>query len=123
MWKLFIINFRPLNYYTIILNTHKVVQRCIEISKIYFMDETDKFILLTAAWFYDTGYLFGAPLNNAERSAEIMKGYLENKMNDTKIIDAVVGRIMATKIPYRPKTLPEKIICDADTYDLGTKVL
>jgi hypothetical protein len=42
-------------------------------------------------------------------------------VDDTKIIDAIAGCIMATKIPHNPKTLPEKIICDADTYHFGTE--
>ncbi len=50
-----------------------------------------------------------------------MKDYLGKKVNDTKITDAIVGCIMATKIPQGPETLLEKIICDADTYHLGTK--
>ncbi|MEO7120906.1 MAG: HD domain-containing protein [Ginsengibacter sp.] len=102
-------------------HTQKVVQRCHEISEAYFIDETDKFILFTSAWFHDAGHLSGLPLNHEERSVEIMKTYFENKMDDTKIIDAIAGCIMATKIPHDPKTLPEKIIADADTYNLGTK--
>ena len=38
-----------------------------------------------------------------------------------KLIDAIASCIMATKLPRNPKNLLEEIICDADTYHLGTK--
>jgi HD superfamily phosphodiesterase len=101
-------------------HTQKVVQRCNEISAAYIIDKTDIFILTGAAWFHDTGQLFGAPSGHEERSVEIMKEYLEKKVDDIAITEAIAGCIMATKISHHPKTLPEKIICDADTYDLGT---
>ncbi|HEY5405931.1 MAG TPA: HD domain-containing protein [Ginsengibacter sp.] len=102
-------------------HTQKVVMQCNQISAAYVVDETDGFIITVAAWFHDTGHLFGVPLNHEERSVEIMKDYLEKKVEDTKIIDAIAGCIMATKVPHRPTTLAEKIICDADTFNLGTK--
>ena len=61
-------------------HTQKVVQRSNEIYKAYFIDETDIFILLSLAWFHDTGHLFGTPLNHEERGVEIMKGHLEKKV-------------------------------------------
>ena len=102
-------------------HTQKVVQRCNEISAAYVINGTDVFILTVAAWFHDTGHLFGVPHNHEERSVDIMKDFLAKKVQDAAITDAVAGCIMATKMPYHPVTLVEKIICDADTYHLGTK--
>ena len=102
-------------------HTQKVVQHCHEISVAYVIDETHSFIIWVAAWFHDTGHLFGFPLNHEERSVEIMKDYIEKKVEDTKIIDASASCIMATKVPNKPTTLAEKIVCDADTFNLGTK--
>ena len=42
-------------------------------------------------------------------------------MQDSTIIDAIDGCIMATQLPHHSTTLAEEIICDADTYNLGTK--
>jgi len=101
-------------------HTQKVVQRCKEISSAYVMAETDIFILMAAAWFHDTGHLFGTLLNHEEKSVEVMKDYFKEKKPGEAITDAIAACIMATKIPARPKSLPEKMICDADTYHLGT---
>lgn len=101
-------------------HTQKVVQRCKEISSAYVMAETDIFILIAAAWFHDTGHLSGTLLNHEEKSVEIMKDYFKEKKPSDAIVEAIASCIMATKIPHRPKTLPEKMICDADTYHLGT---
>jgi hypothetical protein len=37
------------------------------------------------------------------------------------IIAKVESCICATKFPYKPKSLLEEIICDADSYNLGTE--
>jgi hypothetical protein len=49
-----------------------------------------------------------------------MRDYLATKITDLKISDAIAGCILATKMPQGPLTLLEQIICDADTFNLGT---
>lgn len=101
-------------------HTQKVVQRCNEISAAYVINKTDIYILTVAAWFHDVGHLFGTPPNHEDMSVEIMKSYFKKETPGHEVINAIAACIMATKIPHDPKTLPEKIICDADTYHLGT---
>lgn len=50
-----------------------------------------------------------------------MQKYLEAKGVEKKIIDTIKGCILATRLPHSPTLLLEEIICDADTYNLGTE--
>ena len=74
-------------------------------------------LLKLAAAYHDCGFLFTYK-NHEEKSCEIFKtdltGILSNHETET-----VCGMIMATKIPQSPKTLLEKILCDADLDYLG----
>ena len=114
-------NQNPALLYHNIGHTEYVVRKTFEIASTYSLNENEIFILLTSAWFHDTGHLFGRPEFHEERSVLIMKDYLENENVDKKTIAGIAGCIMATKIPQEPKTLLEQIICDADTFNLGTK--
>lgn len=102
-------------------HTETVVQRTYKIAANYSFTEREIFILVAAAWFHDTGHLFGAPEYHEERGVSIMTDYLTTKKVEKKIIDAVAGCILATKLPQAPKNLLEEIVCDADTSNLGTK--
>lgn len=76
-------------------------------------------IVILAAWFHDTGYFLGCT-NHEEASANIAKLYLEGEAIDSTTIDKIICCIMATKIPQTPKSILEKIICDADLFHLAT---
>ena len=114
-------NQNPALLYHNFQHTEKVVQRTYEIAANYSFDETEMFILLASAWFHDTGHLFGEARHHEERSISIMRTWLGTKEIDKKIIEAVEGCIQATELPQHPKTLLEEILCDADTFNLGTK--
>jgi len=53
-----------------------------------------------------------------ERGVTIMREHL-SELSD-EVLSAIADCIMATKLPAHPRDLREKIICDADTYHLGT---
>jgi len=76
-------------------------------------------ILVAAAWFHDVGHLFTDPENHEAKSAAMMVEFFEEQL-DKDIIAEVQNCIMATKSPVHPKNLLEEIICDADTYHVGT---
>jgi predicted metal-dependent HD superfamily phosphohydrolase len=101
-------------------HTQEVVARTKEIAAHYDLSEKETTILYAAAWFHDTGYLFVQADEHEEKSVAIMRSYLQDSAEDD-IIDAVQNCITATKIPQNPKNLLEEILCDADTYNLGTK--
>lgn len=102
-------------------HTESVVKRTKEIAGHYNVSENDMLILFAAAWFHDTGYLFTEPEKHEEMSCEIMKKFMSDLINDEQLIQAIEACIMATKSPRKPQDLLQEIICDADTYHLGTK--
>lgn len=102
-------------------HTENVVKRTKEIAGHYHVSEDDMLVLFSAAWFHDTGYLFTEPDKHEEMSCEIMKKFMNDFIENQSLIGAIEGCIMATKSPRHPETLLQKIICDADTYHLGTK--
>ena len=102
-------------------HTSEVVKRAREIGAHYNLTEREMFILIVSAWFHDTGYLFAEPKNHEAMSTDILKKFLKGYVEDESIIVEMEGCILATKFPTNPKSLLEEIICDADSYQLGTK--
>ncbi|WEK38386.1 MAG: HD domain-containing protein [Candidatus Pseudobacter hemicellulosilyticus] len=100
-------------------HTREVVKRAAEIAGAYKLDASNLFILLAAAWYHDTGHLQGSMEQHEETSTRIMYSFLEKEIAD-HLLKAIAGCIMATRLTASPVTLTEKILCDADTYHLGT---
>jgi len=74
--------------------------------------------VLLACWFHDLGLLH-SPENHEERSAEAAEEFLRRHAVGEGKIRKVKTCILATKMPQKPATLLEKIVCDADTSHLG----
>ncbi len=102
-------------------HTRSVVDRTKEIAGHYYLSEEDMLAVYIAAWFHDTGYLFTDPKHHEEKSVELMREYMTNHSGDEKLVEKITECILATRPPRRHDNLPEQIICDADTYHLGTK--
>ncbi len=102
-------------------HTQTVVKRAQEIAGHYKISENEMLILFVAAWFHDTGHLFTEPAKHEEKSVEIMKKFMQDHIEDEETIKKIEECILATKPPRNPKSLLAEIICDADTYHLGTK--
>lgn len=101
-------------------HTAEVAKHAKEIAASYNLGEEQDFIILAAAWFHDTGHLFGDAEAHEERSVFVMRQYCITLAIDEALIHSVEQCILATKFPYHPKSLQEEIICDADSYHLGT---
>ena len=101
-------------------HTQQVVNRTKEISAHYNVAEKEMFILYAAAWFHDTGHLITEPKKHEDMSVQIMKKYMAEQNMEPDVTEEVTKCIMATKAPRNPTSLLEQIICDADTYHLGT---
>ncbi|CAM1356173.1 MULTISPECIES: Pycsar system effector family protein [Tenacibaculum] len=102
-----------------IAHTQRVVEKSKELAELELLDERDTEILLTAAWFHDTGYT--VDLNNhEEESVKIASEFLK-KEGGEEIIDEVTRIILATKMGVVPNSLLEKIVRDADCSHLGSK--
>jgi predicted metal-dependent HD superfamily phosphohydrolase len=111
---------RPSLVFHTLHHTESVVLRAREIAAHYALSEKDMQVLLTAAWFHDTGYLTGDAEGHEERSADMAKAFLATQGADEPMIAHVRSCILSTRYPRTPENLPEEILCDADTYHFGT---
>lgn len=102
-------------------HTLYVVEKANEIAGNYRLSDRERLILHTTAWFHDTGYLFVSPEEHEERSVEVMKTFFQQHEYDVSIVEAVSDCILATRYPTSPHGLLQEIICDADTFNFGTK--
>ena len=83
------------------------------------ISEDDAFLLYSATLMHDIGFTKVYD-NHEDESISIAKKILPEWNYSENDIDKIVGMIMATKIPQKPKTILEKIIGDADLDYLGT---
>ena len=102
-------------------HTQTVVARTKEIAGHYDLSEKEMIILFISAWFHDTGHLFTDPARHEEMSVEIMRKFMQPETDDSELLNEIEKTILSTKPPRNPTTLLQQIICDADTYHLGTK--
>lgn len=102
-------------------HTKNVVKHTKEIAGNYGLSERERLIIVLAAWFHDSGYLFAEPEKHEEMSGDIMRKFMTDHLNDESMVDEIAACIMATKTPTLPQNLLQEIICDADTYHFGTK--
>lgn len=123
------------DYVTNLFNTHKksklifhslehtqeIVKRSDEIALYYKLGEKEMLAVILSAWFHDTGHLFTSPENHEEKSVEQMKLFMGSNFPDADLVKTIEGCIMATKRNIQPSNLLQQILCDADTYHLGTK--
>ena len=101
-------------------HTQMVVANADQIARHYQLGEKDFFVVMTAAWFHDTGYLTGDPPEHEQRGADLAARFLKDAGVDEETIQAVRQCVMATRMPQSPVTWPEKIVCDADLFHFGT---
>lgn len=102
-------------------HTQNVVERAKEISMHYDLAENDQFIIYIAAWFHDTGHLLVDPTKHEIKSVELMKAFIARFAPDEETLREISDCILATRMPRNPQNELQEILCDADTYHLGTK--
>jgi predicted metal-dependent HD superfamily phosphohydrolase len=101
-------------------HTQEVVAGSETMAEYYHLEDEDRFALLLAAWFHDTGYSGGQAAGHENLSIEIATKFLNEHKVHQNIITKIVGCINATRLPQNPNSLIEQIICDADLFHLGT---
>lgn len=94
-------------------HTLEVVTAVQELSKEEKLSPLESEILLVAAWFHDTGYIYGSE-NHENHSIDIVSNFLKEKDKSEEYIQQVSSIIKATTFDYVPQTLLEKILRDAD---------
>ncbi|HAH57251.1 MAG TPA: phosphohydrolase [Bacteroidales bacterium] len=99
-------------------HTREVVENAKRIAKHenFTPDETN--ILLTAAWFHDTGYV-KTYSGHEQESIAIATGFLKKKKVDEAIIEVIANCIKATIYTQKPVSKIEKALRDADFMHLG----
>ncbi len=100
-------------------HTRSVVDNCRTIADAEKIGEDDRFALLLAAWFHDTGYTSGETEHHEQKSIEIARQFLSAKNVPEETLQKMTGCINATQMPQNPQNELEKIICDADLFHLG----
>jgi uncharacterized protein len=80
--------------------------------------ERETQLLLTAALYHDSGFLFGQT-DHESHSCDNARLYLPNFGYSPDDIDQICDIIMATKMPQTPHHHLGEIICDADLDYLG----
>ena len=80
----------------------------------------DMILLKTAALFHDAGFLVKYS-HSEEASVNIVNNVLPNYDYNPRQIEIINRMILCTEIPQKPRTLPEKVLCDADLDYLGRK--
>ena len=102
-----------------ISHAESVVSAANQLANHYQLSDRDFFVVITAAWFHDTGYLQSVE-GHEETGMQWAGEFLSGHHADAADIDSVKQCILATKMPQSPHNLLEEIICDADLFHLGT---
>lgn len=110
---------KSIRFHTL-LHTQEVVSASTKLADFYHIPEDDRFALLLAAWFHDTGYTGGDAKGHETISIQLATDFLTANTASDEIITKVTGCINATRMPQSPGSEIEKIICDADLFHLGT---
>lgn len=110
---------KSIKFHTLV-HTQEVVKACELMAEYYQLNEDDRFALMLAAWFHDTGYTSGESAGHEDRSIELAGAFIQQHAVSDEIKEKVTGCINATRLPQSPNNLMEQIICDADLFHLGT---
>ncbi|MFZ4544632.1 MAG: Pycsar system effector family protein [Saprospiraceae bacterium] len=103
-----------------IIHTEQVVAGVIEISEELHFSKDESEMMQIAAWFHDIGYDKGQD-GHENRGIEYAKKFLTQHSYPSEHIATIEEAITATKMPQSPKSLYDKVLCDADMSHLGKK--
>lgn len=82
------------------------------------INEEEMILLKTAALYHDSGFL-DKYSQNEEASVRIVEEVLPKYRYSPGQLETVKNMILCTEIPQKPRTILEKILCDADLDYLG----
>jgi uncharacterized protein len=108
---------QQLSYHSV-EHIHDVYHAAEKLGKQENISDYEMKLLLTAAWFHDSGFLKGAK-DHEEESCRIAHQFLPDFDYSEEEIEHICGIIMATRIPQSPKNHLEEILADADLDYLG----
>ncbi len=100
-------------------HTVGVVQAITKIAKYQQVPNEDTEKLLIAAWFHDTGYIYGTD-NHEMASVQIVSDFLKTQNCDEDFIKSVADLILSTVFSHQPQNELEQIIRDADYFHFAS---
>lgn len=110
----------PKYLYHNLRHTERVAKSTKELLDAHTLSDEDNEVLLITAWLHDIGYIKGTA-NHEENSCIIASNFLSKQGYDDQKIQKVENAIRATKRHFKPSTLQEKIIRDADSSHFAQK--
>ena len=102
-----------------IQHTESVVNASNIICRNLNVTNSDKELVMLAAWFHDVGHVLTFHGHELE-SQHIASTFLEKYDFPKKKIEQITQIIGATQMPQSPSTILEEIICDADLFHLSS---
>ncbi len=108
-----------LTYHTID-HTRQIVKNAEIIGTYENLNKDEMNILLTSAWFHDTGYVKNYKGHEKE-SVAIAVNFLKLKDVEKDICDLVSECILATTLPQKPTNKIAETLCDADMMHMGVE--
>lgn len=118
IFQLFKASLDPLLVFHNYIHTRDVVEMSRKIGKGMKLDDESLEIVTIAAWFHDTGYT-EIYQGHERKSADMAAAFLLDHGYPQDKLDKVIGCILATQVPQKPKNLIEEVICDADLSHFG----
>lgn len=110
----------PFLVYHNLYHTLRVVTHVREMAPHCGLSAEETQLVQVASWFHDTGYLLGKVKDHEQTSVELMQEFVKDIVSDAVTIDRITQCILVTRFPSHPASACEQVICDADTYHLGT---
>lgn len=105
-------------YYHNLRHTLDVLGSAVLYSTMEKINEEELVLLKTAALYHDSGFLTKYS-HNEDESVLIVQNVLPRFNYSQVQVETVKRMILCTEIPQKPKTILEKILCDADLDYLG----
>ena len=102
-------------------HTEGVAEACSQMADYYHLNNDDRYVLMLAAWFHDTGYSSGHAEGHEDVSIQIAIKFLQDHNVDEATVQRVSSCIQATRMPQSPISQVEKILCDADLSHLASE--
>ncbi len=100
-------------------HTRRVVRNVEVIGAHEGVSDEEMFILKATAWFHDLGYV-NVYDGHEDESKVIATAFLKKEGVENVLVEAILNGIDSTRMPQKPKNRLERMIVDADLFDLGT---
>ena len=101
-------------------HTQNVVKNANELAEVAQLEDSEKELLLLAAWFHDIGFIKSIDGHEVQ-SAAMATEFLQKQKCSDEDIKIVNDLILATAMDSVPKNELEKLIRDADCAHIGSK--